>query len=45
MAALQTVRGNVAGVAAYRANLSIAAKNLSRTTVVSPLTSSILAEV
>ncbi len=37
MAALQTVRGNVAGVASSRANLSIAAKNLSRTTVVSPI--------
>jgi len=37
MAALQTVRGNVAGVASFRANLSIAAKNLSRTTVVSPI--------
>lgn len=37
MAALQTVRGNVAGVASYRANLAIAAKNLSRTTVVSPI--------
>ncbi len=37
MAALQTARGNVAGVASARANLSIAAKNLSRTTVVSPI--------
>ena len=37
MAALQSVRGNVAGVASSRANLSIAAKNLSRTTVVSPI--------
>src|SRR5258708_3017977 len=37
MAALQTVRGNVAGVASFKANLSIAAKNLSRTTVVSPI--------
>jgi HlyD family secretion protein len=37
MAALQTVRGNVAGVASARANLDIAAKNLSRTTVVSPI--------
>ncbi|HTI08951.1 MAG TPA: efflux RND transporter periplasmic adaptor subunit [Puia sp.] len=37
MAALQTVKGNVAGVASYQANLSIAAKNLSRTTVVSPI--------
>lgn len=37
MAALQTVRGNTAGVASSQANLSIAAKNLSRTTVVSPI--------
>ncbi len=37
MAALQTVRGNQAGVASARANLTIAAKNLSRTTVVSPI--------
>jgi HlyD family secretion protein len=37
MAALQTAKGNVAGVASARANLSIAAKNLSRTTVVSPI--------
>jgi HlyD family secretion protein len=37
MAALQTARGNVAGVASARANLSIAAKNLSRTTVISPI--------
>ena len=36
-AALQTVKGNVAGVASAEANLSIAAKNLSRTTLVSPL--------
>lgn len=37
MAALQNVQGNVAGVASFRANLNIAAKNLSRTTVVSPI--------
>lgn len=37
MAALQTAKGNVAGVASARANLSIAAKNLSRTTVISPI--------
>jgi len=37
MAALQTAKGNVAGVASARANLDIAAKNLSRTTVVSPI--------
>ena len=37
LAALQTVRGNQAGVASARANLTIAAKNLSRTTVVSPI--------
>ncbi len=37
MAALQTVRGNVAGVASAKANLTIAAKNLSRTTVESPI--------
>src|SRR5882757_8950776 len=37
LAALQTAKGNVAGVASSRANLSIAAKNLSRTTVVSPI--------
>jgi HlyD family secretion protein len=37
MAALQTVRGNVAGAASAKANLTIAAKNLSRTTVVSPI--------
>jgi len=37
LAAVQTARGNVAGVASARANLSIAAKNLSRTTVVSPI--------
>jgi HlyD family secretion protein len=37
MAAQQTVKGNVAGVASARANLDIAAKNLSRTTVISPI--------
>jgi HlyD family secretion protein len=37
MAALQNVNGNVAGVASARANLDIAAKNLGRTTVVSPI--------
>src|ERR1700744_4225344 len=37
MAALQSVKGNVAGVASAQANLSIAAKNLSRTTVTSPI--------
>ncbi|MBN9379522.1 MAG: efflux RND transporter periplasmic adaptor subunit [Chitinophagaceae bacterium] len=37
LAAVQTARGNVAGVASARANLAIAAKNLSRTTVVSPI--------
>ena len=31
------MRGNVAGVASAKANLDIAAKNLSRTTVVSPI--------
>jgi HlyD family secretion protein len=36
-AALQNVRGNVAGVASARANLDIAAKNLGRTIVVSPI--------
>jgi len=36
-AAEQTVKGNVAGVASARANLDIAAKNVSRTTVVSPI--------
>lgn len=36
-AAEQTVKGNVAGVVSAQANLSIAAKNLSRTTVVSPI--------
>lgn len=37
MAALQNVNGNVAGVASAKANLDIAAKNLSRTTVISPI--------
>lgn len=37
MAALQTVRGNSAGVVSAKANLDIAAKNVSRTTVVSPI--------
>jgi HlyD family secretion protein len=37
LAALETVRGNKAGVASAKANLTIAAKNLSRTTVVSPI--------
>jgi HlyD family secretion protein len=37
MAALQSVRGNQAGAASAKANLTIAAKNLSRTTVVSPI--------
>jgi HlyD family secretion protein len=36
-AAEQNVKGNVAGVASAQANLSIAAKNLSRTTLVSPI--------
>src|SRR5580658_2446880 len=36
-AALQNVQGNIAGVASAKANLNIAAKNLSRTTVVSPI--------
>ncbi len=36
-AAEQTVKGNVAGVANARANLDMAAKNLIRTTVVSPI--------
>jgi HlyD family secretion protein len=36
-AALQAVKGNVAGVASAQANLSIAAKNLSRATLVSPI--------
>jgi HlyD family secretion protein len=37
MAALQSVKGNVAGVASAKANLDIAAKNLTRTTVTSPI--------
>src|SRR5579872_5346333 len=37
MAAQQSVRGDVSGVASAKANLSIAAKNLSRTTVTSPI--------
>jgi len=37
MAALESVKGNVAGVASARANLDIAAKNVNRTTVVSPI--------
>ncbi len=37
LAALESVRGNKAGVASARANLDIAAKNLSRTTVTSPI--------
>ena len=37
LAAQQNVRGNQAGVASARANLDIAAKNLSRTTVISPI--------
>jgi HlyD family secretion protein len=36
-AAVQTVKGNVAGVANAKANLDMAAKNLIRTTVVSPI--------
>ena len=36
-AALQNIKGGVAGVASAEAQLSIAAKNLSRTTLVSPL--------
>ncbi len=36
-AALQTVKGNTAGVANAKANLDMAAKNLIRTTVVSPI--------
>jgi HlyD family secretion protein len=36
-AAAQTVKGNVAGVANAKANLDMAAKNLIRTTVVSPI--------
>jgi HlyD family secretion protein len=34
---LQTVKGNVAGVANAKANLDMAAKNLIRTTVISPI--------
>ena len=37
LAALETVRGNKAGVQSAKANLTIAAKNLSRTTVTSPI--------
>ncbi|MBS1660936.1 MAG: efflux RND transporter periplasmic adaptor subunit [Bacteroidetes bacterium] len=37
MDALQTVRGKQASVVSAKANLTIAAKNLSRTTVVSPI--------
>ena len=37
LAAQESVRGNKAGVASARANLDIAAKNLSRTTVTSPI--------
>ena len=37
MAALQTVRGNAAGAASARYNLDVAAKNLTRSTVVSPI--------
>src|SRR6185437_10817870 len=37
MAALQTVRGNEAGASSAKYNLDVAAKNLSRTTVVSPI--------
>jgi HlyD family secretion protein len=37
MAALQSVRGNEAGAASARYNLDVAAKNLSRSTVVSPI--------
>jgi HlyD family secretion protein len=36
-AALQSINGNVAGVASAEASLSTAAKNLSRTTLVSPM--------
>ena len=36
-AALQTVRGNEAGASSAKYNLDVAAKNLSRTTVVSPI--------
>ncbi|HWB90367.1 MAG TPA: efflux RND transporter periplasmic adaptor subunit [Puia sp.] len=37
LAALQTVRGNEAGAASARYNLDVAAKNLSRSTVTSPI--------
>ncbi|HXB05556.1 MAG TPA: efflux RND transporter periplasmic adaptor subunit [Puia sp.] len=37
MAAQQTVRGNAAGAASAEYNLDVAAKNLSRSTVVSPI--------
>lgn len=37
MAALQTIRGNEAGAASARYNLDVAAKNLSRSTVTSPI--------
>jgi len=37
MAALQTVRGNQAGAVSAKYNLDVAAKNLSRSTVVSPI--------
>jgi len=37
MAALQTVRGNQAGAVSARYNLDVAAKNLSRSTVISPI--------
>ncbi|HXB92278.1 MAG TPA: efflux RND transporter periplasmic adaptor subunit [Puia sp.] len=37
LAALQTVRGNQAGAISARYNLDVAAKNLSRSTVVSPI--------
>jgi HlyD family secretion protein len=36
-AALQNVRANIAGVASYEANLSVASKNLSRLTLTSPI--------
>jgi HlyD family secretion protein len=37
MASLQTVRGNAAGATSARYNLDVAAKNLSRSTVLSPI--------
>lgn len=37
LAAQQNIRGNKEGVASAKANLDIAAKNLSRTTVISPI--------